>query len=331
MTLKFSLKSNLAAASFAIAAMLIAMSAMAADQFITIGTGTGAYYSTGGAICGLVNDGRRHHGIRCVVEPIEGSADSIVVALRSNKGSNTGVVRSDFLYDAYHGNKPFKKAGPYTELRVLFSLPPESMNIIARRDANIKHIDNLAGKKINIGSEGSDTRKISDLVLNKTGKIHNDFTLVSELSVSAASQKLCDNEIDAFFSLAINPSDLIKNTAIGCDVNLVTVDGPTIDALTTEFAFYDSTVIPGGVYKGSPDNVPSFGAFVTLVSSTKISADIIYDIVKSVFEDFDQFKKRHPAFAHLTEKEMITKGISGVPLHDGAKRYYQERGWIQRN
>ena len=159
------------------------------------------------------------------------------------------------------------------------------------------------------------------------GHTNKDLKLASQMKSSETPGALCDNKIDAFFWLVGNPAALNKEATTTCEANFVAVDGPAVDKLVAQFPFYGTTVVPGGMYRGNPNDIPTFGVLATFVSSTRTSADTIYAVVKGVFDNFESFKKLHPAFAHLNEKDMISKGIS-APLHEGAIRYYKERGWM---
>ena len=86
--------------------------------------------------------------------------------------------------------------------------------------------------------------------------------------------------------------------------------------------------VPGGIYKNNPEPTKTYGVLATMVSSTRVPAETVYQVVKAVFDNFDEFKKLHPAFAHLDPKDMVANGLS-APLHDGATRYYKEKGWIK--
>jgi TRAP transporter TAXI family solute receptor len=81
------------------------------------------------------------------------------------------------------------------------------------------------------------------------------------------------------------------------------------------------------MYRGNPNDTKVFGVGATFVSSTRTSANTIYVVTKAVFDNFDAFKKLHPAFGNLKESEMIKDSLS-APLHDGAAKYYKERGWM---
>jgi TRAP transporter TAXI family solute receptor len=328
MGLKFKFKKTLVATGLAMTVGMVSAPAVAAE-FITIGTGgvTGVYYPTGGAICRLVNKNRKEHGVRCSVESTGGS----VYNINTIRGGelDMGVAQSDWQYHAYNGTgkQAFIDAGPFKELRAVFSVHPEPISIVARKDSNIKHISDLVNKRVNIGNAGSGTEATWNVVWKAMGHTNDDLKLAAQMKSSETPGALCDNKIDAFFWLVGNPAALNKEATTTCEANFVAVDGPAVDALVKEFPFYGTTVIPGGMYRGNPDDTPTFGVLASFVSSTATSADTIYAVVKGVFDNFETFKKLHPAFAHLNEKDMISKGIS-APLHDGAVRYYKERGWM---
>ena len=303
------------------------LEAKAQQTFVTIGTGgvTGVYYPTGGAICRLVNKGRKDHGIRCSVESTGGS----VYNLNAIRGGelDMGVAQSDWQYHAYNGTSKFKDQGPNKDLRAVFSVHPEPFTVVARADAGIKEFADLKGKRVNIGNPGSGQRGTMDVVLGALGWTTGDFSLASELKSSEQAQALCDNKIDAMIFTVGHPSGSIKEATTSCDSVLVNVTGAAIDGLVNDNSFYRKATIPGGMYKGTADNVTTFGVGATFVSSSAVAEDTIYNVVKAVFDDFEDFKRLHPAFKDLKETEMIKDGLS-APLHDGAAKYYKEKGWM---
>ncbi len=122
-----------------------------------------------------------------------------------------------------------------------------------------------------------------------------------------------------------HPSGAIKEATTSCDSKIVAVDSSTVKKLVDDKSFYRTATVPGGMYNGNPDDTATFGVGATFVSSTQVPDDVVYQIVKAVFENFDTFRKLHPAFAHLKKEEMIKDGLS-APLHPGAVKYYKEAG-----
>jgi len=310
------------------AALVAALSipAMAAE-FVTIGTGgvTGVYYPTGGSICRLVNKGKKDHGVRCSVESTGGSVYNINT-IRAGE-LDMGVAQSDWQYHAYNGTSKFKNAGPFKKLRAIFSVHAEPFTVLARADSGIKVFDDLKGKRVNIGNPGSGQRGTMEVVMNVKGWDKSSFKLASELKSAEHSKALCDNKIDALIHTAGHPTGNIKEAATTCDTVLVPVTGSEIDKLVNDNDYYSTATIPGGMYRGSPTDTTTFGVGATFVTSSDVSESVIYNVVKSVFENFEAFKKLHPAFATLSKEQMVKDGLS-APIHRGAMKYYKEAGLL---
>lgn len=316
----------IAMSCLAMALTEVPQNAQAADQtFVTIGTGgvTGVYYPTGGAICRLVNKGRKEHGIRCSVESTGGSVYNLNAIAAGEL--DMGVAQSDWQYHAYNGTSKFEEAGPNKDLRAVFSVHPEPFTVVARADSGIKTFEDLKGKRVNIGNPGSGQRGTMEVVMEKMGWTMDDFKLASELKAAEQSAALCDNKVDAIIYTVGHPNGSIQEATTACDAVVVSVDNAAVADLIAKNAYYRNAVIPGGMYRGNDQDVKTFGVGATFVSSAKVPEEVIYQVVKAVFENFDDFQKLHPAFANLKKEEMIKDGLS-APLHDGAIKYYKEAG-----
>jgi TRAP transporter TAXI family solute receptor len=295
------------------------------QQFISIGTGgvTGVYYPTGGAICRLVNRNRKEHGIRCSVESTGGSVYN-VNTIRAGE-LDLGVAQSDVQYNSYNGVSNFADQGAFEDLRAVFSVHPEPFTVVARADAGVSTFDDLKGKRVNVGNPGSGQRATMEVLLDAKGWTLGDFSLASELKPAEQSQALCDNKVDAIVYTVGHPNGSIQEASTACDSVLVSVTGPAVDKLVAENPYYRMATIPGGMYRGTDSDTQTFGVGATLVSSSAVPEEVVYQVVKAVFENFDDFKALHPAFANLKKEEMIADGLS-APLHDGAAKYYKEAG-----
>jgi hypothetical protein len=310
------------------AALTSAPGAQAQQKFITIGTGgvTGVYYAAGGAICRLVNKDRAKHNIRCSVESTGGSVFNVNTIKAGEL--DMGVAQSDVQFNAVKGVAQFQKDGPFKELRAVFALHPEPVTVVARKEANIKSFADFKGKRFNVGNPGSGTRASLDELIAAMGWKISDFSLASELKADEHGPALCDGKIDGFFYLVGHPSANIQDPTTVCGAKLVAVTGPAVDKLVKEKPYYAKATIPGGLYPGNDQPTQTYGVLATFVSSSKVPADTIYAVVKGVFDNFDEFKKLHPALANLDPKTMIKDGLS-APLHEGAVKYYKEKGWVK--
>ena len=306
---------------------LVASPAAAQQKFITIGTGgvTGVYYAGGGAVCRLLNKDRKSHGIRCSVESTGGSAFNINT-IRAGE-LDFGMAQSDVQYQALKGEASFKDKA-YPELRAVYSVHPEPFTVVARKEANVAKFEDFKGKRFNVGNPGSGTRASMDQLLGVMGWKLSDFSLASELKADEHGPALCDNKIDGFFYAVGHPSANIQDPTTTCGAKLVSLKGPAVEKLVKDFPYFAKATIPGGMYAGNPQATETYGVMATLVTSAKAPDDVVYALVKATFDNFDEFKKLHPAFANLDPAKMVTNGNS-APLHPGAAKYYKEKGWLK--
>ena len=294
---------------------------------ITIGTGSraGVYFQVGRAICRLLDAGTEDHGLTCSAPTTAGSIFNLE-SIRAGL-SQLGVAQSDWQYHAVRGSDRFAAAGPDPDLRALFSVHGEPFTIVARRESGVRRLQDLAGRRVNVGNPGSGQRATMDVVMQAMGWTLKVFSLANDLPASQQSLALCHDRVDAMVYTVGHPNPSVGQAAGLCDSVIVEVKGPEIDKLVAENPFYAYTEVPGGIYVGNPQPIATFGVKATVVSSAGVDADTVYTVVKTVFENLDAFKKMHPAFGTLEPGRMVRDGLS-APLHEGALRYYREAGLL---
>jgi hypothetical protein len=297
--------------------------AQAKTTFVTIGTGgiTGVYYPTGGAIAKIVNDKRKEYGIRCTVESTAGSVFNVNAVMAGDL--EFGVVQSDRQYQAINGLEEWKEKGKQKDLRAVFSIHPESVTLIASVDSGIKTIKDLKGKRVNIGNPGSGQRQNSIDALTAVGIDYEKDLKAEGVKASEAPGLLQDGRLDAFFYTVGHPNGAIKEATAGATkVRFVPITG--IESLLKKYPYYAKSFIPFKQYPGAENDadIQTFGVKATFVTSSKVPDKVVYAITKEVFENFDAFKKLHPAYENLTKRGMLD-GLS-APIHPGAMKYYKE-------
>jgi len=296
-----------------------------AAQTVKIGTAgvMGVYYPLGGALCRMVNVTRKVHKLRCSVEASEGSVANIRGVLAGDL--DMGIAQSDTQFEAAQGRGSFKGA-PQPKLRALFNVYPETLTLVAREDAGIRSLADLKGKRVNLGTAGSGTRATMELVLQTAGLRTEDLKAALDVKIVEMPTSLCEAKMDAFAFVAGHPNPILQDAASGCRTRIVPVTGPAVDRLVASHPYYMRTSIPGGVYKGTDSPQPTIGTTTTIVVSADMPEDVAYGITKAVFDNFDDFRKLHPALASLT-KEQAVKG-QPVPFHPGAEKYFREAGLL---
>lgn len=301
-----------------------------AKKFVTIGTGgvTGVYYPTGGAISKMINNKFAEYGIKATVESTGGSVYNINAVLSGDL--EFGVAQSDRQYQAYNGMAEWKAAGPQKNLRALFSIHPETITLIASGESGVKTVQDLKGKRVNIGNPGSGQLQNSKDVLAAFGV---DLSSINAEQVKAveAPGLIQDEKIDAFFYTVGHPNGNIKEATSGrIKVNIIPISGAGADAMVNKFSYYAKAMIPSEFYPSSLNagtDIESVGVKATFVASSELADDIVYAVTKEVFDNLEAFKKLHPAYSVLTKENML-QGLS-APIHKGALRYYKEAGLVK--
>lgn len=303
-------------------------------QFIAIGTGgpTGVYFQVGQAVCQMVHaeaaEGRDEgmkHGIRCSAPSTGGSTYNISQVAQGEL--DFGVAQADWQFHAYNCSAE-DKVTCFKDLRAVFSVHPEPYQIIAADGSGIHSWNDLEGKRFNIGNPGSGQRGTTEELMNGHGWTTDKFAQATEMTSTEQSSALCDGKIDAYGYTVGVPNAGVSVATDGCDAYIVDLsEDPAAQKLVEEKPYYSWATIPKGTYKTSDEDVTTFGVRATFITSADVPEDVVYAVTKAVFENLDTFRKLHPAFENLQPEEMISAALS-APLHPGAKKYYEEKGWL---
>lgn len=313
----------LAAVGAAVLSGLVAVQPARAGQDILIGGGsvTGVYYQVALHVCNLLNK-YNADAYNCVGRPALGSVFNIRAVERGLL--DVGVAQSDRNYEAVNGMGEFEGKAQ-GGLRSLFSMHPETVLLVTRKDTGIAAVGDLKGKVVNIGNPGSGQRGNAEDVLRLHGIDSGNDIDAQGLQQQEASRALVDRKIDAFFYTVGNPAAAIEEPANSTDLSIVPINSDTIRSFVGERPYYVMTTIPAGTYTGVDQAAETYAVTATVVTSENASEAMIYDLVKTVFEHLDELRDAHKAFRVLTPESML-QGLS-APFHPGALKYYQERGW----
>lgn len=297
------------------------------DKLIVIATGTvtGVYYPAGGAICRLVNKDRKIYGVRCTTEATPGSIYNID-ALKSTD-VEFGIVQSDWQEHSYNGTGLFASKGRFDKLRFVLSLYNEAMTIIVTKNSKIAKLDDLKGRIINVGPEGSGARATFDDLMKAKGWTNKDFRSISELKPNDQSRALCSGTVDALIVATGHPNGLVQEVTSMCETKIIPINDEVVQRFISGNPELSSVSIPGGLYAGIPDDVPTFGVKATLLTTSDISDDIVYNVTKAILDNLDAFKGLHPVFHEITPAKMATEGKI-APYHPGALKYYKEKNLV---
>lgn len=300
-------------------------------HFVNIGTASigGSYYPTGGYICNVLNKSREKlgHNIRCSVESTGGS----VANLRSiNSGDmSVGIAMSAFAIQSYNGTDSFEKDGANKKLRYLFGIVEEPVHIVSRKELNIRGFRDLNGKVVNTGAPGSGTEAMVYSMLKKYGKEPGTFFKQdTKLTTREQATALCDGKIDAYIWVSAVGAATHTEAANTCAIDIVPFYDEVVEAMLKERPEAAKMIIPASSYKGVDKDVTSWGTPGIVVASASVPDEVIYNLVKCVFDDLEGFKQQSPMYKTLTAQWAVTAGKT-IPYHPGAEKYYREVGLVK--
>ena len=291
------------------------------DILIGGGSVTGVYYQVALQTCQLIN---KHAGDKynCVGRPALGSVFNINAVSRGLL--DFGVAQSDRNWQATNGAADWE-GKPVKDLRSVFSVHPEAVLLVTRKDTGIKRVEDLKGKTVNIGNPGSGQRGNSMDLLPLYGIDPAKDIQAEGLQQGEASRALVDKKIDAFIYTVGVPSAAIEEPANSTDIDILNINSDAIKKFISDKPYYVLADYPAGIFKGV-GAFETYAVKATVVTSANVDEQVVYDYVKTVFENLDELKATHAAFKILKAADML-KGLS-APLHPGAVKYYKERGWM---
>lgn len=304
-------------------------------RFFRIGTGgvAGTYYPIAGTIAYAISNppGSRPcesggscgpAGLVVIAQSANGSVANVMGIQQGNLES--GFVQSDIAHWAYTGTGTFEGEHPRQELRAIANLYPESLHVVARKDAGIRKIRDLIGKRVSIDEPGSGTLIDAQLVLDAYG-IANGEVELEYLKPGVAIERVRKRELDAFFVVAGYPSRAISELAGDTEVILLPIDGPEADGIVARHPFFSRDHVPAGVYTGV-GRVETLSVGAQWLVSSAIDDEMVYQITRSLWHENSRklLDAGHAKGKHILLKTALD-GIT-IPLHPGAMRFYAEKG-----
>jgi TRAP transporter TAXI family solute receptor len=296
-----------------------ATAAFAADN-LTLGTGgtTGTYYAIGGVMATVLNPVLENSQLTVTST----GASKANIQMIDDGDADLAMVQNDVMYYAYTGTDLFESEGAYETFAAVAGFYDETVQIVTC-DGSIQTVADLAGKSVSVGDAGSGVEFNAKQILAAYDLSFDDIKVVNA-SFGDSAESLKDGKIDAAFVVAGAPTTAVVDLATVKDVHLVTLDADHIKKLQDEYSFYTETTIPAGTYKGVDEDATTVSVRATLVASTEIAEDVIYELTKALFENQASLAEGHAKFELLNLEDAV-KGID-VPFHQGAAAYYAEQG-----
>ena len=299
--------------------LFLSTTSLFSSNFITLGTGeeNGTYYPVGLSMCKFINQQQKE--IKCSVESTYGAIYNINAVL--SQEFNFGISQSDTIYHAINNEMNFKNTDTQN-LRSIIAIYPELLTFIVNQKSNINKVEDIKGKRINIGSPYSGS-ELSTLAILDTYSIKTtDLKQASSLNAMDTADALRDNAIDGYFFMVGHPTQNIKDAIDSLAINIIPLKGKKIDKLVKEKSYFTKSYIDANLYDKVDKSIETIGTKSVIISSSEVSEELVYNFVKIIIENFEEFKKSHQVYKNLTRQSLLEGLVA--PQHSGARRYFEE-------
>lgn len=294
---------------------------------LSAGSINGMYYSIGGTICRLVNKDSAKSHLKCSLEATPATIFNLNM-LREGK-TDFAISQGDWEYYAYYGQKYFEKFAAFKQLRMIFSMHQEIFTLVVKKNSPIEKLNDIVGKRVNLNGPGSGVNASFNAIMTLKKWQKNDFKLLTQLREAEQGQALCDGKVDIIGYFVGHPSAALQELSATCDIKIIPIGNDTdIKKMITQNSFYFATIIPGGIYAGIDQDINSYGVYANLLTRADVDDNLVYLLTKAVFENISSLRLSHKLLHDLNPKKMSINGYS-APLHNGAKKYYLEKGFIK--
>lgn len=290
---------------------------------IVIGGGApfGLYFGVSGALCRAWS--ARSTEARCFAVANGDSAENL--AALDSGAVDFAIIQSDWLMHAAKGTSRFRSDGANDDLRAVFSLPGDSLTVLARKSLGVESIGQLAGRKIGYGVPRSYASLLMRTATKASG-VELDGPADGGDIAGDGAEALCKGELDALATVAFHPAGWVAELMARCDLNLIRMSAGSVKSALRAHPHLAEQIIPAGTYGAAQPDIRTIGLRGVLVVLERTPEDAVYELTKAVFERVDSLRAGHPAYNRLDPKHMIADGIT-TPLHDGAKKFYEEKDW----
>ncbi|SES63318.1 hypothetical protein SAMN05660297_00008 [Natronincola peptidivorans] len=281
---------------------------------------TGALYPLGSSIANLWNSDLDF--VRANAQASNGGIDNLNL-LHSGEAQVSMAVTS-VMYQSFHGEATFE-GRPNEKLRVISGLYYNPNQVVVRKESNINSLGDIAGKNFASGAPGSTTEVETSLHLTEAGVSYPDGLRVQFVGFTEAIDLMRNRQLDGAWIMAGLPTAAVTEITTTADGKLVPIEEDVITKLQQQYPWYAKYTIPAGTYDGQEEDVTTTAIKMAMFTTADLPEDVVYELTKSFWENIDTLKQSNSALRNMKIEDAVTD-LAGLPLHDGAIRYYEEVG-----
>ena len=287
-------------------------------KFPTAGA-SGALYSVGAAITNMWN--MNIPFVRASSQASTGGLDNLNQI--ADGESQVSIAISSNCWQSYNGTDSFEGRANQ-KLRVIAGLYLNPNQVVVTEKSGIKKLAEVKGKRFAVAASGSSVEGECRNHFTASGLSYPDDIRAEYISFTDSAELLANGQIDGAWIMSGIPAPAVSQTlSSGC--RLLSIDEKTIEALKADYPWYVTYMIPAGSYPNQKEDVTTTAIKMVLFCSSDLDEETVYMLTKTLWENIAELGESQSSLRGLTPQEAV-RDIAGLPLHDGARRYYREIG-----
>ncbi len=288
-------------------------------QFPTATT-SGAIYPIGAAIAELWN--KNIDGVEVSAEASNGGVQNL--GLMSTGDAQVSVAVTSIITEQKQGIGKFEGRS-YDGVRILSALYSNYNQVVSTRDSGVNSMQDFKGKRFAPGASGSTPEVETGIYFEIAGMNYPDDIKAQFVGFTEAVDLMRNKQLEGAWIQAGLPTAAVSEMCATANGKLISFDEDVIEKLVEQYPWYNRAIIPAGTYDGQDEDVVTTSIVITLMVDESVPEDTVYEMTKVLWENIDSLRNTHNALKEMSIENAV-KNLAGLPLHDGAKKYYEEVG-----
>ena len=283
---------------------------------------TGALYPLGGALASLW--GENLEGVRVTAQASAGGIENL--RLLAEGEAELGFAVTSLLWEAQQGEGSFEGA-PNDQVRVLAGLYYNPNQVVVTEQSGAQSLQDLEGLRFAPGTAGSTPSEETEIHFKQLGIDYPDGIRAQFVGFTEAVELMRNRQLDGAWVMAGLGNAAVTEIMATADGRLLSMDDSLIEALQEQYPWYARFVIPAGTYANQEEDVVTSAIKLALFCSADLDEQTAYELTRIMWENMDTLQQSIPALEGVELQDAVTD-LAGIPLHEGARRYYEEQGLL---
>lgn len=301
----------------AVSLALLSSTAAAFDVVILTGGTSGVYYPVGVKLKAVFE--REIPDASVTVLSTQATVENLNLLQRGT--GLLALAQGDILAAAWEGNPEAGFPSSRTKIRLVGAAYPNYVHVLARKDAKVSSMRDLAGKRVSVGAARSGNELNARALLGAAGLSYADLLHVEYLHYGESVELLVKGELDAVVISAGLGVAAVMEATDRAAVDFVPIER---DLVAMNPRMFFPTTIPAGTYPGQDSEVATAALNNYLVTTSEASEEVIYRITRAIFDNLDSIRAAHPAASVISRENALA--VRPIQVHPGALRYFREVG-----